>query len=140
MSNSLQIRQWRTRNPEKTLAHKLVFLEIRARRMKRKCCEICRNPKSEAYHDDYTKPLKVRWLCKRHHSEAHKIINKKKSVQRFKTTKEKIRYLKLCLFCDQTMYCNLSSFKTKKYCNITCYGKMAEQMGWHNISLSTTDK
>jgi len=27
--------------------------------------------KAEAHHDDYSRPLDVRWLCKRHHEEAH---------------------------------------------------------------------
>jgi hypothetical protein len=35
-------------------------------------CEICGNPKSQAHHDDYSKPLEVRWLCFTHHREfAH---------------------------------------------------------------------
>ena len=43
-------------------------------------CEICgvterckdgRN-KIHAHHDDYSKPLEVRWLCKSHHHEWHK--------------------------------------------------------------------
>lgn len=37
----------------------------------KKDCEIC-GRKSQAHHDDYSKPLDVRWLCFYHHrKEAH---------------------------------------------------------------------
>lgn len=34
-------------------------------------CEVCGAEKSEAHHDDYTKPLSVRWLCRSHHRLHH---------------------------------------------------------------------
>ncbi len=34
-------------------------------------CEVCGNTKVDGHHDDYSKPLEVRWLCKVHHLEAH---------------------------------------------------------------------
>ena len=40
--------------------------------MVRKPCEVCGNPKTQAHHDDYAKPLDVRWLCTKHHAEQHR--------------------------------------------------------------------
>lgn len=35
-------------------------------------CEKCGEVKVHAHHDDYSKPLSVRWLCVVHHREHHK--------------------------------------------------------------------
>lgn len=44
--------------------------EIRAGRIKPKPCEICGDTPTESHHDDYRKPYKIRWLCKKHHAEV----------------------------------------------------------------------
>lgn len=44
---------------------------IASGRLKRLECEICGNPKTEAHHADYTRPLDVQWLCRKHHLEQH---------------------------------------------------------------------
>jgi len=45
---------------------------LRDKHIERKPCEVC-GEKAEAHHDDYNKPLEVRWLCRKHHREWHKI-------------------------------------------------------------------
>ena len=35
-------------------------------------CEVCGVKKVQAHHDDYSKPLDVRWLCLTHHAAHHK--------------------------------------------------------------------
>lgn len=34
-------------------------------------CQVCGEEKTQAHHDDYKKPLDVRWLCIKHHNEWH---------------------------------------------------------------------
>ena len=64
-----RVRTWRKRHPERSKAHKIVYVEVRARRLKKKKCK-CGKVKVEAHHEDYSKPLEVIWLCRKHHQEA----------------------------------------------------------------------
>lgn len=52
-------------------AHGLVRSAIKSGRLKRKPCEECGAAEAHAHHDDYSKPLDVRWLCRKHHARAH---------------------------------------------------------------------
>lgn len=61
----------REANPNKAKARAMVEREVLAGRLQRNPCEICGEPKTHAHHDDYSKPLEVRWLCVKHHMEAH---------------------------------------------------------------------
>jgi hypothetical protein len=62
--------RWKKRYPEKRLAHKRVANAIRGGLIDRLPCEVC-GGLAEAHHDDYDKPLDVRWLCLAHHRELH---------------------------------------------------------------------
>ncbi|MGI9143639.1 MAG: hypothetical protein ACR2IJ_10675 [Fluviibacter sp.] len=59
------------RNPEKAFARHAISNAIRDGRLHRKPCEVCGNAKSEGHHPDYSKPLSVMWLCRKHHLEQH---------------------------------------------------------------------
>jgi hypothetical protein len=65
---------WRERNPEKKRAVAKVNNAIRDGKIQRGQCEQhgsgCRGG-VEAHHDDYSRPLDVRWLCKGHHEDHH---------------------------------------------------------------------
>lgn len=58
-------------NPEKCKAHGIVSRAIKAGQLTRGQCEVCNAENAHAHHDDYTKPLDVKWLCHKHHVEYH---------------------------------------------------------------------
>lgn len=65
----------RIRNPAERHKHEARWMArsaIAAGRLVKMPCEVCGAQKVEAHHDDYSKPLKVRWLCPPHHREHHK--------------------------------------------------------------------
>jgi ribosomal protein S27AE len=64
-------KDWQLRNPHKIQAARAVGNAVRAGKLTRKPCEQCGNPKVQAHHDDYSKPLEVRWLCVPCHAAHH---------------------------------------------------------------------
>lgn len=44
---------------------------LRSGKLVRQGCEVCGETKTHAHHDDYSKPLEVRWLCVAHHHDHH---------------------------------------------------------------------
>ena len=64
---------WRERNREKLEAYKITHKALRDGLLLRLNCEVCNSEISEAHHDDYTRPLDIRWLCSFHHGEHHRL-------------------------------------------------------------------
>lgn len=64
-----RVRDWRLRNPEKNHAQRIVFVNLRNGKLKKLPC-FCGKIKVEGHHEDYSKPLDVKWLCRKHHNEA----------------------------------------------------------------------
>jgi len=84
--NSKKSKDWRLENPARSAelknnwiknnelkrkAHIAVGNAIRDGKLKRVPCQACGDPKSEAHHHDYSKPLDVVWLCDFHHKQEH---------------------------------------------------------------------
>jgi len=63
--------EWAARNPEKRHAEITLNNAVRDGKVQRQPCEVCGN-KAQAHHDDYSKPLDVRWFCHKHHAELHR--------------------------------------------------------------------
>ena len=93
-----RMRQWRERNPgvksteapesvrarasryakehpEVKRAHNMVQRALKDGRLTKKPCEECGSTRVQAHHEDYSKPLQVRWLCPKHHNREHKWLS-----------------------------------------------------------------
>ena len=77
MRGSLTQAEMNARSRAKTpreviLAQRAVDTAIRNGSLQRGTCEVCGAERVDAHHDDYSKPLDVRWLCRRHHLQLHR--------------------------------------------------------------------
>lgn len=61
----------RSRDAGKHIARQAVNSKLRNGLMKRGQCEVCSSKRTQAHHDDYSKPTVVRWLCAKHHKALH---------------------------------------------------------------------
>lgn len=65
-------RGYRPGPPEKVKARGAVKHALMRGVLVRRPCEVCGAAEVQAHHDDYGKPLDVRWLCTTHHGELHR--------------------------------------------------------------------
>jgi ribosomal protein S27AE len=63
--------EYRRKNPEKIKARSTLYSALRTGRIERQPCERCGAEKVQAHHDDYSRPLDVRWLCRDCHWDVH---------------------------------------------------------------------
>lgn len=64
-------RRYYKNNREKVAARRAVKYAIKTGKIVAKKCEVCSSGNTEAHHDDYAKPLIIRWLCREHHRSLH---------------------------------------------------------------------
>lgn len=50
---------------------------IRSGEIKRLPCGVCGEEPADGHHDDYSKPLEVQWLCRKHHGEHHAMMRER---------------------------------------------------------------
>lgn len=64
------IKNWQEKNQIRRAAHVILNNALRNKTVIPQQCWEC-GKKAEAHHPDYSRPLDVVWLCKKHHREVH---------------------------------------------------------------------
>ena len=59
------------RYPERIRAREKLSYAVKSGKIQRGVCA-CGDPNTHAHHEDYSKPLEVIWLCRKHHMEIHR--------------------------------------------------------------------
>ena len=59
-------------SPVARQARSIATYAIRRGKLIRQPCEVCSSGRAHAHHDDYSKPLEIRWLCPKHHQQFHR--------------------------------------------------------------------
>lgn len=71
------MREWRKTHRlqgearKKMVARAYANVYLNRGKIERKPCEVC-GGRAQMHHEDYSKPLEVRWLCRHHHMQEHK--------------------------------------------------------------------
>lgn len=66
--------RWQRQHPNRRKAHEKVKFALRRGKLSKQPCQWpgCTETKVDAHHEDYTQPLKVTWLCRKHHIARHR--------------------------------------------------------------------
>ena len=67
----LQAYRQKPRIKEKVLAIAKANQKKRSGKIVSQPCEVCGVEKAQMHHNDYSKPLAIRWLCQLHHTQEH---------------------------------------------------------------------
>ena len=67
--------KWTIKNSDRKAASQMVCNAVRDGRLIREPCSVCGSEyRIHGHHEDYSKPLKVIWLCPQHHRDIHSRI------------------------------------------------------------------
>jgi hypothetical protein len=56
---------------KRKIARNAIGIRMRRGTIKRQPCEVCNEPNAQAHHENYDRPLDVRWLCETYHRIEH---------------------------------------------------------------------
>ena len=65
--------QWLQYHPERRRVVERYKYALKTGKLVRWPCEVCGDEQSDGHHPDYSRPLVVVWLCKKHHREVHSL-------------------------------------------------------------------
>lgn len=71
MKNPAQ-HKWKQTHPKQVWAHQCLRSALKRGLVLQSKCEVCGDADTEAHHDDYDKPMVVRWFCRLHHKAEHR--------------------------------------------------------------------
>ncbi len=69
--------EWQKGHPQQVRANDAVQRALKKGVLVRERCEKCGASPAQAHHDDYSKPLDVRWLCPLDHCQYHRELRKR---------------------------------------------------------------
>ena len=64
-------REWWKKNKDRLKVKDAVRYAIKTGKLVKTPCHICGDVQVEGHHPDYSRPLDVVWLCRKHHNEVH---------------------------------------------------------------------
>lgn len=85
--NTAASNKWHLAHREQYLANKQLQYAVVSGAIVRGPCEACGTHPAEGHHDDYARPLAVRWLCKRHHAELHRLRRTAWAQKQYRVTR-----------------------------------------------------
>lgn len=74
-------------------AHNAVYIARKDGAIEPRPCEECGATPACAHHDDYNKPLEVRWLCPKHHMGHHAKLRRESGVTHWRTIQDEFTQL-----------------------------------------------
>lgn len=66
------VKRYENKNIEKRKVWTELNIAVKYGEVVKGACVVCGSKNVVGHHDDYTKPLEVTWLCRKHHVHLHK--------------------------------------------------------------------